>query len=231
VELMQLEMFIAVVEERSVRKAADRVFRTQPAVSIALRKLEEQAGTMLLDRSGRRAYRLTAAGELLYECASHMIAMRNEALSMLRGEKHSCAGRLSIGTSGAKTLQWASKLAAKFRLANPIVRVEILSDETDRLLSEITDRKLDVAFLPAYPENCQTGCRFILNPLRGFAPGDTLWLALPKAGCSHILRMFEEMVSSESAATIEGMPEARGKRPPLYAAASRAERTSRRRRA
>ena len=39
-ELMQLEMFVAVIEERSVQKAADRVCRTQPAVSIALRKLE-----------------------------------------------------------------------------------------------------------------------------------------------------------------------------------------------
>ncbi len=66
-ELMQLEMFVAVVEERSVQRAADRVSRTQPAVSIAVRKLEQDIGTMLLDRSHRRDYRLTRAGEFLYE--------------------------------------------------------------------------------------------------------------------------------------------------------------------
>ncbi len=58
-ELMQLEMFVAVVEERSVQRAADRVSRTQPTVSIAVRKLEQDIGTILLDRSNRRDYRLT----------------------------------------------------------------------------------------------------------------------------------------------------------------------------
>src|SRR5260370_32691994 len=53
-ELMQLEMFVAVVEERSFLRAAERVFRTQPAVSIGLRKLEERIGVPLLDRSHRR---------------------------------------------------------------------------------------------------------------------------------------------------------------------------------
>jgi len=48
---MQLEMFLAVVEERSVNKAAGRVCRTQPAVSIALRKLEEEFGVPLLNRT------------------------------------------------------------------------------------------------------------------------------------------------------------------------------------
>jgi DNA-binding transcriptional LysR family regulator len=54
-ELMQLEMFVAVAEERSFVRAAERVFRTQPAVSIGLRKLEGRIGVALLDRSHRRA--------------------------------------------------------------------------------------------------------------------------------------------------------------------------------
>jgi hypothetical protein len=58
-ELMQLEMFVAVVEERSFVRAAERVFRTQPAVSIGLRKLEGRIGVPLLDRSHRRSARLT----------------------------------------------------------------------------------------------------------------------------------------------------------------------------
>src|SRR5258708_892046 len=95
-EFMQREMFVAVIEERSVQRAADRVSRTQPAVSIALRKLEGHVGTPLLDRSRRRDYRLTQAGELLYEFASGMIAMRNEVVSTLRGEATACTGRLSF---------------------------------------------------------------------------------------------------------------------------------------
>jgi DNA-binding transcriptional LysR family regulator len=101
VELAQLEMFLAVVEERNVQRAADRLFRTQPAISIALKKLEDQPGTVLLDRARGRAHQLTAAGDLPYEFASRMIAVRDQAVSMLRGEKRICAGRLSLDASGS----------------------------------------------------------------------------------------------------------------------------------
>ena len=66
---MQLEMFVAVVEEGSVRRAAERVFRTQPAVSTAVRKLEQEFSTPLFDRSKRYEFRLTQAGESLYRYA------------------------------------------------------------------------------------------------------------------------------------------------------------------
>ena len=81
-ELMQLEMFIAVVEERSVRKAADRVFRTQPAISIALKKLESELGTRLFDRSRQMNYKPTRVGKRLYEYATRIIILRNKALSL-----------------------------------------------------------------------------------------------------------------------------------------------------
>jgi DNA-binding transcriptional LysR family regulator len=196
-ELMQLEMFVAVVEERSIQGAADRVSRTQPAVSIARRKLEDQAGTTLLDRSRRGTYRLTAAGEFLYECASRMVAMREEAKSMLRGKQHNCAGRLSIGASGSKTSECAAKLTTKFCASRPMVRIELFSDEPERLLSEVADQKLDAAFFSTHPAQNQTGPSLVLNPLRGCGDGATMWLAVPRAGRSHTLRLFEEMVYAE----------------------------------
>lgn len=91
-ELMQLEMFIAVAEERSVRKAAERVYRTQPAVSLALQKLEGELGTTLLDRSRQRGCQLTAAGEVLYAYASQIISLRNEALRTVGGRPESRTG-------------------------------------------------------------------------------------------------------------------------------------------
>jgi DNA-binding transcriptional LysR family regulator len=75
-----------VIEERSVQRAAERVFRTQTAVSIALGKLEDHVGIALLDRARRRDYRLTQAGELLYKFAWSMLAMRNEVVSTLNGK-------------------------------------------------------------------------------------------------------------------------------------------------
>jgi DNA-binding transcriptional LysR family regulator len=79
-EFMQLEMFVAVVEQRTLRAAAVRVFRTQPAVSMAIRKLEEEIGEPLFRprRSGRL---LTETGEVLYLYARKLLELRTEALS------------------------------------------------------------------------------------------------------------------------------------------------------
>jgi DNA-binding transcriptional LysR family regulator len=95
-ELMQLEMFVAVAEEHSVRKAADRVYRTQPAVSLALNKLEHEIGTTLLERSRQHGCHLTQAGEALYTYASRIIGLRNEALHTLRQERGEMLGRARV---------------------------------------------------------------------------------------------------------------------------------------
>ena len=83
-ELMQLEMFVAVAEEGSVHKAADKVCRTQPAVSIALKKLAIEVGSPLFGRKHRFDYQLTPTGEILYSYATRLLSLRNEAVAALR---------------------------------------------------------------------------------------------------------------------------------------------------
>jgi DNA-binding transcriptional LysR family regulator len=83
-ELMQLEMFVAVVEECNVQRAADKVCRTQPAVSIALKKLAAEVGSPLFDRKHRFDYELTPTGEVLYSYATRLLALRNETVAALR---------------------------------------------------------------------------------------------------------------------------------------------------
>ncbi|MGH9456875.1 MAG: LysR family transcriptional regulator [Thermoanaerobaculia bacterium] len=78
-EFKQLEMFVAVAEERSVIRAARRVFRTQPAVSMALAKLEQELGSPLFHRSRERGFQLTGVGEILHDYAKRMLALRDEA--------------------------------------------------------------------------------------------------------------------------------------------------------
>ena len=83
-ELMQLEMFVAMVEEGSFHKAAERVFRTQPALSMSLRKLEHEIGAPLFDRTNRNAYTLTDSGEVLYDYAKRLLNLRDETLTALQ---------------------------------------------------------------------------------------------------------------------------------------------------
>src|SRR4029079_17806478 len=98
-DLMQLEMFVATAEAGGVQRAAERVFRTQPAVSMALRKLEEELGAPLFDRSNRGAYVLTPTGESLYSSAKRLLTLRDDALAQIR-ELHSLeSGRVRIGAN------------------------------------------------------------------------------------------------------------------------------------
>jgi DNA-binding transcriptional LysR family regulator len=78
-EFKQLEMFMAVAEERSILRAAAKVFRTQPAVSMAVAKLEQELGLHLFHRSRERRFQLTSAGEVLHQYAKRMLALRDEA--------------------------------------------------------------------------------------------------------------------------------------------------------
>ena len=77
-ELTQLEFFVMVVEQGSFSKAAERVYRTQPAVSIAIRRLEEEIGAPLFDRSQKTPL-LTEVGELVYDYAKRMLSLRAQA--------------------------------------------------------------------------------------------------------------------------------------------------------
>src|SRR5437763_16230767 len=76
-EMTQLEFFVTVVEEGSFSKAAERVYRTQPAVSIAIRRLDEEIGAPLLERS-QKMPTLTEAGELVYDYAKRILALRDQ---------------------------------------------------------------------------------------------------------------------------------------------------------
>ncbi|MCC6743843.1 MAG: LysR family transcriptional regulator [Acidobacteria bacterium] len=82
-EFMQLEMFVAAVEEGSVQRAARRVRRTPPAVSIALRKLEGEIGVSLFDRSDRSKRVLTDAGRTMYTHATRLLGERHTTLAAL----------------------------------------------------------------------------------------------------------------------------------------------------
>jgi DNA-binding transcriptional LysR family regulator len=84
-EFKQLEMFVGVAEERSVQRAAARVFRTQAAVSMAISKLEGEAGRPLFVRSRHEPFRLTETGAAFYDYAKRLLELRAEAEATWRG--------------------------------------------------------------------------------------------------------------------------------------------------
>jgi len=151
-ELMQMRMLVAVVEAGSVQKAAERVFRTAPAVSMALRKLEVEIGAAVFDRSERREYSLTQAGEVLVDYARRMLALHDEALGAVQEINKGNIGTLRIGTNESISLYLLPQLTQAFRERCPEIKVEVICDHSDRLLVALSQHRLDVA-LVAYDPN------------------------------------------------------------------------------
>jgi DNA-binding transcriptional LysR family regulator len=150
-ELMQLEMLVAAVEEGGIQKAADRVSRTQPAVSMALRKLEAEMGAPLFDRSQRHHYTLTEAGETLYTYAKRLIKLHDEALLALDELNRLERGRLRIGANKSTIRYLLPKLTGEFHQQYPKIEVEVYQRLSTMLPEEIKRRRLDCAILSFPP--------------------------------------------------------------------------------
>jgi DNA-binding transcriptional LysR family regulator len=80
-ELMQLEVLVAVAEESTLHKAAVRLRRTEQGVGAAIRKLEGEVGMALFETANGRQLHLTDAGEELVDYARRMLSLRDQALT------------------------------------------------------------------------------------------------------------------------------------------------------
>jgi DNA-binding transcriptional LysR family regulator len=201
-ELIQLEMFIAVYEERSFQRAAEKVYRTQPAVSLALTRLEKEVGTRLLERRrGRREeLHLTKAGALVYEYASRMIGLRNELDSALLPGKRRPGERLRLGVSEGWPSEWVGRVIGRFRKRCPHVRVGVWYVPSEVLFQEVRERRIDLAILDAVPGLVDGNMETMWIPSSvdtgRSGEGQTAWLLRNRVGRSHASLEFEQELSS-----------------------------------
>jgi len=123
VELSQLEVFLAVARERRFSRAADKLFRTQSAVSQTIRKLEEELGEALFDRSSREGV-LTDAGKVLYEYAEKLINLRSEASESLSELRELQKGKLVIAANEF-TVLYLLPVLAEFRRVHSMIKITV----------------------------------------------------------------------------------------------------------
>jgi DNA-binding transcriptional LysR family regulator len=195
-ELMQLEMFIAVVEEGSVGAAAGRVYRTRPAVSIAVRKLEGEVGSPLFDRSRRHDFLLTPAGEVLYSYATRLLALRDEAASALEALSKLGRGLLRIGANESTNSYLLPRLTQVFREHHPEVKIEVACQHTELLVRRLKERQLDLALLAYLPEGDELEAQPVMRDevVLVTGPGH----ALAAVGRTRVTELGNESVIVES---------------------------------
>src|SRR3954452_14149459 len=101
-DLSALRIFLAVAEERSFSRAAAKVHRTQPAVSQAVKRIEEDLGEQLFDRSSKNGT-LTDAGRVLQNYGQRLIRLAEETESAMRELRDLRGGRVLVGAEEGAT--------------------------------------------------------------------------------------------------------------------------------
>jgi DNA-binding transcriptional LysR family regulator len=122
-ELSQLEVFLAVARERRFSRAAEKLYRTQSAVSQTIRKLEDEVGEALFDRSSREGV-LTDAGKVLHDYAEKLINLRSEAAESLTELRELQKGRLVIAANEF-TVLYLLPVLAEFRRLHPMIKIKV----------------------------------------------------------------------------------------------------------
>lgn len=144
-ELRQLEYFVAVVEEGSFTRAAQRERVAQPAVSAQIQRLERHVGEPLLTRSSREV-RLTQAGAAMLPHARAALAAVRDAQQAVDEVANLVRGTVAIGTVTLHPVDVAH-LMADFHSAHPGVEISLRTDNSDVLLAELADGRLDAAIV------------------------------------------------------------------------------------
>jgi DNA-binding transcriptional LysR family regulator len=144
-ELRQLEYFVAVVEERSFTKAAQRERVAQPAVSAQIQRLERLVGQPLLNRTNREV-RLTQAGSALLPHAKAALAAIRDAQLAVDEVSNLVRGAVAIGTVTLHPVDVA-RLMAEFNADYPAVEFTLATDSSDVLIDKLKDGRLDVAIV------------------------------------------------------------------------------------
>ncbi len=147
-ELHQLEYFVAVAEEASFTRAANRVHVAQPGVSAQVRRLESELGQQLLDRSGR-SVRLTEVGTAVLPFArAALSAVANARLAVAELAGLVC-GQVTVGMVSGCALPVLAELLAAFHDLYPGVSIALTEDNSDRLIELLREGRLDLALIGA----------------------------------------------------------------------------------
>jgi DNA-binding transcriptional LysR family regulator len=150
VDLSQLEVFLAVARERRFSRAAEKLFRTQSAVSQTIRKLEDELGEALFDRSSREGV-LTDAGKVLYEYAEKLINLRTEAAESLSELRELQKGKLVIAANEF-TVLYLLPVLAEFRRLHPMIKITVERALSSHIPDEVLRYSVEFGVISYEPQ-------------------------------------------------------------------------------
>lgn len=140
----QLRTFVAIAETGSFTRAAEVVHKTQSAVSMQMKRLEERIGKPIFERDGR-ASKLTEDGERLLDYARRIVKLNSEALSIVGGT--GLTGSVRLGVPDDYVDRYLPEIMARFARSHPDVELTVLCEPTIELVDRIDRGELDLAII------------------------------------------------------------------------------------
>ena len=156
--LRHLRIYTVVYRKESITKAANILHMAQPAVSLAIKELEEHYDLCLFDRIGKRIY-VTEQGKWFYDYALHIISLFDEMENDIRTWQDK--GTLRIGSSVTIGNFILPQLVGEFQKEYPNIEVQVLIQNTDTILKKTMDNQLDLALV----EGKNTYAQLFAQPL------------------------------------------------------------------
>lgn len=150
-DINQLEVLVTVAQEKSFSRAAELLERTQPAVSQAIRRLEDELGETLFDRSSKDGT-LTDAGEALVVYARQMLNLRRAAVHSIKDLRGLHKGKVTI-SANEHTVFCLLPVIQAFRARHPNVKIEVRRGVASRIPKEITAREVELGVISFKPND------------------------------------------------------------------------------
>jgi DNA-binding transcriptional LysR family regulator len=177
-ELYPLKVFRTVASEKSFSRAAEKLLRTQPAVSLAIQKLESDLQEKLIDRSGKELL-LTDAGRIVHDFAHRFENLEADLENALAELRDNSAGRLVVGANESTSLYLLGHIE-RYRRLYPKVKVQVRRSFSSKIPSQLIDGDLELGVISYDPEDDRLLTRviytdhlaFVVSPEHRFANRD-----------------------------------------------------------
>jgi len=143
-----LKTFLAIIDTGGFTSASQRVHRTQSAISMQVKRLEDTIGQPLFERTGR-SFRITAEGEVLVPYARRLLKLHEETVAAMI--KPNVAGAVKIGIIDDYALRFLPNILSRFAAAYPQVQVTVRCEPTSLLVPALENGELDLVLVNGNP--------------------------------------------------------------------------------
>jgi DNA-binding transcriptional LysR family regulator len=205
-ELHSLKVFQTVATEKSFSRAAEKLLRTQPAVSLAVQRLEAELGERLIDRSGKELL-LTDAGKIVFDYSRRFENLELEMGNSLAEMRDNSAGVLIVGANESTSLYLLQHIV-NYRRLYPKVKVRVRRSLSSKIPGQLIDGELELGVISYDPQDERLHSQviytdhlaFVVSPEHRFAQRGTVSiseLGMETFIAHNVLSPYREIVLRE----------------------------------